>query len=85
MEFHEARKALKANYGHQVEELGYKMATGHRIGVEELVAILRPLPGSEDPIPKDLLQRITEEVLPSEYEGFTLEVIYIAIPKTQGL
>ena len=65
----------------EVEDLGYSMACGISLleGKIHIAVRLQPLPGSPDPIEKDLLAKIKNEVLKDNYKGTPLDIQYIGM------
>lgn len=69
------------NYKKKVESEGYNIAVGIGFGKNShtLEVRLQPLAGSPDPIPKNLFDRIKNEILPNQYMGAVVNVVYIGI------
>ena len=69
-------------YASLVEAEGYSMTLGmgkkEKDGPDTLMVLLSPQEGSPDPIGKDLLERLTEE-LPDEFNEALVIIEYIGI------
>lgn len=77
----QVKNPFKAEYTEKVKSEGYNMALG--IGFREnnysLEVRLQPLAGSLDPIAPDLFDKIKKEILPEQYKGAAVNVVYVGI------
>lgn len=75
------KNPFKVEYMEKVRSEGYNLALG--IGWKEdnysLEVRLQPLGGSLDPIPQDLFDKIKNEILPEQYKGAAVNVVYVGI------
>ena len=84
-----ANASFGEDYKTQIESLGYYLTHGvATIGMRDpnatkatkdnpcLVAYIKAMPGSRDPIESNLLEKIKNEILPEKYRGFKLFIEY---------
>ena len=75
------KNPFKVEYTEKIRSEGYTMGLG--VGFREnnysLEVRLQPLAGSPDPIPKDLFERIKTEILPDQYKGAVVNVVYVGV------
>jgi len=62
----------------QIDVLGYSLMSGLNVKDRPgtIDAIISPKQGSQNPIAPDLFTRITEEIIPKEYKGLPVNVVY---------
>lgn len=65
---------LIEDFAPEVADLGYELSRG--MSLSSLEPRLKPLEGSPDPIPDDLLEKIRNEIVPKNYNGLPVNVQY---------